>query len=117
MRLGWQFVLPLGVVAAAAISACGSSGTNVGPNVPLDGPDATGAEETGTFFPPPGDDGSTTFGDGSSTEDDGGVKACASESQQAKQLPLDLLIMEDTSGSMSTRINASTSKWDAVKQA
>lgn len=116
MRLGWQLLLPVGAVAMAAVSACGASGSNEGQNVPLDGPDAT-ADDTGSFFLP-GDDGSGSFGDGSGgTEDDSGLKACATETQQAKQLPLDLFIMEDTSGSMSTRINATTSKWTAVKQA
>jgi len=51
--------------------------------------------------------------------DDGGVlpEQCATDTQQATQLPLDIYMMLDTSGSMSGTVMGSTTKWDAVQTA
>lgn len=53
----------------------------------------------------------------SSNGGDAGLNACAADTQQAKIAPLDLVFMQDVSGSMWETTSGSTTKWDAVKSA
>src|SRR5262245_45116872 len=98
---GLLSLVPLSLLGGAAISACGSSGTSEF-DPPLS--DLTSAE---AGLPGPGpsfDDAATgSLGDAATggIPDDGGLNACAKEHQQATLLPLDLYVMQDTSGSMS----------------
>lgn len=46
-----------------------------------------------------------------------GDAACASQSQQAQRLPLDLYVMMDSSGSMAEPTASGVSKWDAIRSA
>lgn len=48
---------------------------------------------------------------------DAGLNACAADTQQAKLAPLDLVFMQDVSGSMWETTSGTTTKWDAVKTA
>jgi hypothetical protein len=71
-----------------------------------------------------GDEGSLLGGDTGNVDPFGdaivppdALTACAADTQQAKQLPLDLYIMQDTSGSMANLVAPSQSKWDAIKAA
>ncbi len=54
-----------------------------------------------------------------STDDSGivGFEACAVDKQQGKLAPLDLVLMQDTSGSMWAYTTGTTTKWTAIKQA
>jgi hypothetical protein len=52
--------------------------------------------------------------DGSTLDDSG---ACAAESKKAEQLPLDMYIMLDQSGSMTDSVSGGGTKWDAVTSA
>jgi hypothetical protein len=46
-----------------------------------------------------------------------GACQCASETQTAKKLPLDMYVMMDQSGSMSDTVSGGATKWQAVTQA
>ncbi len=78
----------------------GSSGTSGDPT----------GNGTGTFEPSTPQDAST--GDG-----DPDFEACAVDKQQGKLAPLDLVLMQDTSGSMWAYTTGTTTKWAAIKQA
>lgn len=54
---------------------------------------------------------------GSGGSGSGGNNACAAEPHQAQQLPLDMYIMLDQSGSMDDPTGAGPTKWDAVSSA
>lgn len=54
---------------------------------------------------------------GGGTDDAGITDECAKDTQQAKQLPLDIYLMVDTSGSMTGTVMGGQTKWDAVKSA
>ncbi len=56
---------------------------------------------------------------GTGTGATGGLdeSACAVETAKAEQVPLDLYVMMDTSGSMQDKTGAGPTKWDAIKQA
>ena len=78
----------------------GSSGTSGDPS----------GIATGTFEPSAPDDAST---DGGDTD----FQACAVDKQQGKLAPLDLVLMQDTSGSMWAYTTGTTTKWTAIKEA
>lgn len=48
---------------------------------------------------------------------DAGDQTCAAEVQNAKQIPLDLIVMLDTSGSMGVEVSPKLTKYRAVKEA
>jgi hypothetical protein len=61
-------------------------------------------------------------GDSGKGNSDSGLNACAADTQQAKLAPLDIVLMQDTSGSMwedigTSGASATTSKYTAVKAA
>jgi hypothetical protein len=107
------FWVPFGATALLTAAACGSSDSSTFNDNPGDeagsGDDGGGLfGESGTF----GGDGSVPF-----DADPDAFTACAADTQQATQLPLDLYLMIDTSGSMAELVAASSSKWAAVKAA
>ncbi|HSQ64583.1 MAG TPA: VWA domain-containing protein [Polyangiaceae bacterium] len=94
---------------AALIVACGSDG-----GVTTDGGGGDGGNPLGKDGAV--GDGGNQFGDGS-INTDSGLWACATDTQKGQVLPLDLYIMQDTSGSMWTQIAQNVSKYAAVKSA
>ena len=95
-----------------AVAACGSQGSQP----VVDGGSTTVDEGGGTpVVGAPGDDG----GGGTFAAPDASLSAdafvgCATDTQVAKQLPLDLYFMLDTSGSMDDLAGAQQSKWSDV---
>jgi hypothetical protein len=100
-RARWGF---LSLSAVALAIACGSEASV------FDEGDATPDEPsgiaTGTFVPTPAPDGG-----------DGGFEACAADRQRGKLAPLDLVLMQDVSGSMWGYTSGTTTKWTAIKAA
>ncbi|MGZ3417322.1 MAG: hypothetical protein ACXVEE_05610 [Polyangiales bacterium] len=105
---------------AAALSitcgACGASKDDGGP-VGFKDKDASTTDEGTPEFDIGGGDG-TDFdigsgSDGSLTDD----TSCAAVSQKAAEIPLDLFIMLDQSGSMKDMTASGATKWDATKAA
>ena len=103
------------VIAAAVAAACGSNNPDLLPGVKGDGGSSGGSSSSGGSG---GDDGSApgTFGGDAAFSPDA-FAACASSTQQAKELPLDLYLMLDTSGSMDDLVADQKSKWNAVVSA
>lgn len=105
--LGW---VSLFGVASLVVAACGGDDSMFGGTG--DGGGGGGGDD-GSF----GDDGGGSFGEGGGINTDSGLNGCATTSEQAQQLPLDLVIVQDTSGSMWERTASDQTKWDAVKAA
>ncbi len=103
-----------GAVLVGALVACGSSdsvfidGSGDGGDP---GTSSSSGESSSSGFG--GDGGGSSSGNGG----DAGLNACATDKQQAKLSPLDLFVMQDTSGSMWAYTAGTTTKWDSVKQA
>ncbi len=120
-----RFVVAL-VAAAAWVSACGGTGD---PPAAAGGSSAGGAGPGGGSPGGAGPGGATGGGNGGSgafISTDGastggtsnlGDAACATETFQGEQIPLDMYIMMDRSGSMGQATAAGPSVWDATKQA
>jgi hypothetical protein len=91
---------------AVALAACGSSGVQVGDggNGHGDGGNGDGQSDSG-WWPP------VEAGAG-----DGPIEACAAETTRAQQLPLDMYIMLDKSGSMDDNVQGGT-KWVVIRNA
>jgi Mg-chelatase subunit ChlD len=85
--------------SSGATSSSGSSSSSSGivPFVPMDG-------------------GTSSSSSGSSGISDGGM-ICAAQPFEGKRLPLDIILLLDTSGSMTTQVQTGTSKYLAVKNA
>src|SRR5437879_5239807 len=107
----WAGALPLAIILAAA---CGSSDQS------LFGDGLGDAGEGGGGDALPGDEGGLG-GDGASFGDvttlDDAFAACATDTQRGKQLPLDLAVMLDTSGSMFEPVTTGGTKYESVKTA
>ncbi|MEP7127040.1 MAG: vWA domain-containing protein [Byssovorax sp.] len=106
----------LALLTAATSAAC--SATNGGNQFTAGtgghGPGVGGSTNTGD----PGTGGEIAFDAGVTPDgsfDDAG--ACAAESKKAEQLPLDMYIMLDQSGSMTDSVSGGGTKWDAVTSA
>ena len=114
MRKRWLFAC-LATTVSVITAACGSTDGSSFAN----GPDGGGGDEGGGGDGGGGIDGGFTNTDGGRTSNggDAGLNACAADTQQAKLAPLDLVMMQDTSGSMWEYTTGTTSKWDAVKSA
>jgi hypothetical protein len=112
-------VVALGALALVVGSACGSSGDNGFADGTSGGTSGTsGTSGDGTSGGASGNLGGGTSGGTSGTS--GELGACGATTQTAKQLPVDLLVMLDASGSMMEKTGASGSgptKWAAVKTA
>jgi len=107
-------VVVLGVSAVVAQAACGSASiTSFDDEVNAGSSGSSGA--SGSI----GSSGSSgTLANGTVDAGPAGeLEACATEQRKATPLPLDLYIMLDTSGSMSTQVAQSVSKYKAVSQA
>ncbi|MCL2450146.1 MAG: hypothetical protein FWD17_14460 [Polyangiaceae bacterium] len=102
--------LPGGSPGSSHVSSSGSSSSSGAPG------GATGFGAIGD-----GGGGLANFADAIAPPSDASFAdsfvGCAAESQQAKQLPLDLAFMLDSSSSMSDLAAAGTSKWSAVVSA
>jgi hypothetical protein len=113
-------VLPVAVVLGAACAAGngdhGANGSSSG------GGSGDGGGVDGTSLP---DGASDSYSGGGDTGSFGTLDAtpsdafvgCATTTQKATQLPLDLYFMMDTSGSMNDLVAAGQSKWQAVSSA
>jgi hypothetical protein len=104
--LAFAFALPLSVVTSAS---CGGG----------DAAQITGGDDGG---PKGGDDGSIlgggesgAFGDAVALDD--ALVGCATNTQRGQQLPLDIAMMIDTSGSMFERVATGETKMEAVRNA
>lgn len=97
---------------AGILVACGSDGGTGGDGGP---PPPDGAAVDGTMTDA-SDGGGNKFGDGA-INTDSGLGACATDTEKATVLPLDLYVMQDTSGSMWELITQTESKYGAVKSA
>jgi Mg-chelatase subunit ChlD len=118
---GKRIFFTAAVLAAAVAAACGSSNLNA-PGASADGgssgaPSGSGGSSgsSGASGGNGGDDsGATgTFGGDASFSPDA-FAGCASATQEAKELPLDLYLMLDTSGSMDDLVAPQKSKWNSV---
>src|SRR5260370_24931236 len=106
----WGALIAGGVMAAAV--ACGSNAGGSGPS--RDGGSSNGTPGGGDNG---GSDSSAAFGDDAGTLSVDAFAGCATDTEQAKQLPLDLYLMIDSSGSMNDLIGPQRSKWNAVADA
>jgi hypothetical protein len=107
--LGRPFLwVSAGAFALLTAAACGSSNDSV-----FNDPGQEGGLDDGGLL---GGDGGLLGGDGGVVDPDA-FTACAADTQTATQLPLDLYLMIDTSGSMDELVTASSTKWSAVKAA
>lgn len=103
--------ITLGFVALLGISACGGDDAVT---APTDG----GLDGTnGGDVVVPNDDSGFTLPDTGPVNTDSGLNGCATDTQKAELTPLDLYVMQDTSGSMYNLVAANTSKYTAVKSA
>jgi hypothetical protein len=94
-----------GAVATIA-SACGSSDESLFNDGNADAGDGGNAQ-----------DGDPTFGNPIDSGGETNLNACATETQEAKQLPLDMLIMLDTSGSLYARTKSGSPKYVDIRTA
>jgi hypothetical protein len=101
---------PMVVLAALALglAACGSTGVQIGDGGSGngDGGHGNGDGQTDSYYWPPAEAGSG----------DGPIEACAAETTRAQQLPLDIYIMLDQSGSMGDNVTGGT-KWTVIRNA
>ena len=108
MTLRVSHGLALGSFVLGTVLACGSTESVF--DDPNGSSGGDGTSSSGGF----GDAGSSGSSGSSGNPD---LAACATDKQQAKLAPLDLLVMQDTSGSMFGITSGVTTKWDSVKQA
>jgi hypothetical protein len=110
--------------AAAIAAACGSSNPDLFPNASkadgsAGGASSGGASSGGASSGGDGDDGGsgtfTSMSDAAFSLD--AFMGCAFTTEQAKELPLDLYLMLDTSSSMYDLVGAQKSKWTSVVSA
>jgi hypothetical protein len=108
---------------AIGLLACGdsssSSGNSGGAGANAANGTGTNANGTGTNTGSGGNNSTGAFSDGTGTASGGnGVGGgCATTTQQAEKIPLDMFIMLDQSGSMSTDVATNVTRWDAVTTA
>jgi Mg-chelatase subunit ChlD len=119
---GKKSVLIATAVAIVVASACGSNNPDLlGPKASDDAGgsgSSSGSGSSGSSSGGGGDDASV----GTFSATDAGfsldaLAGCASTTQQAKELPLDLYLMLDTSSSMNDLVGPMRSKWSAVQSA
>lgn len=119
----WSWVGPLTALALGSL-ACGSGGSSSttgdsGAGGSDSGAGGSGASGSGSDAGPSGQGGAFSSGISSGTKSggQGGIDACAGESQVAKLVPLDMYVMFDSSGSMDGKTGTGQSKWDATRTA
>ncbi|WP_146653731.1 VWA domain-containing protein [Labilithrix luteola] len=117
MAKRFSVLLLAGVLTVAVSSACGSSKDNSFD----EGADASTSSGSNSNGPSTGSSGSLGSSGGPSNGTDGGdLGTCAAQTESAKQLPLDILVMLDSSGSMMATTGADgkgPTKWASVKTA
>jgi uncharacterized protein YegL len=97
----------MAAVLALAVAACGSNGLQIGDGGSGNGDGGgNGDGQTDSWWWPP-----TEGGTG-----DGPIEACAAETTRAQQIPLDIYMMLDKSGSMDDDVQGGT-KWTVVRNA
>lgn len=109
------------VLASAVAAACGSSNSNPpgasGDGGSLGASSGSSGGSSGSFGGGGDDSGAIgTFGSDASLSPDA-FAGCASSTQEAKELPLDLYLMLDSSGSMDDLVAPQKSKWNSVAAA
>ncbi len=112
MRSRWVLFAAAGATLAAA--ACGTDNSHLF----TDGGSSKGGDDAGgpVVEPPATDSGSGggTFGPADANLSADAFVGCATHTEVAQQLPLDLYFMLDSSGSMSDLAGAQQSKWSDV---
>ncbi len=116
VSLGFAALVAIGLLAcgdgsSSSSSNAGGAGANAANGT---GTNANG-NGTGTGNGSGGNNSSGTFGTGTGGNGVGG--GCATTTQQAEKIPLDMFIMLDQSGSMSTDVGNNVTRWDAVTTA
>jgi hypothetical protein len=113
---GKRSVFVVTAIGTAVVAACGSSGSDIvghGPSAPDSGISGAGNGGGG------GDDGGggtfSAVSDAAFSLD--AFASCAATTEQAKELPLDLYFMLDSSGSMDDLVAAGKSKWSSIVSA
>lgn len=116
--VGWGSLL-----ATVILVACGTGDREDGPGLTLTPDGGTAAKGDGSSSSNSNNNNNVDPGI-SSGNPDGGVQGggkvpdqCAADTQEAQQVPVDLYLMVDTSGSMDEQTQAGTKKWDDVKTA
>ena len=113
----------IAVALTLGVLACGDSGSSSGSGAANSGGAGSGANgangANGSNGSNNGSGGNSTgaFSNGTGTESGGVGGGCATTTQQAEKIPLDMFIMLDQSGSMSTTVSANVTRWDAVTAA
>ena len=95
---------------ALALAACGSSGVEIGDGGHHngDGGNGNGDGQADSYWWPPSEGGTG----------DGPIEPCAAETTRAQQLPLDIYIMLDQSGSMGDDLPGGVgTKWTVIRNA
>jgi hypothetical protein len=105
----------LGAIALIVL-ACGSSSSGDDGSSSGDGSSGGTSGSLGGTSGSSGTSGSLGSS-GSSGQTSGDLGGCGAETKSAQQLPLDILVMLDTSGSMTEATTGGGTKWDAVKSA
>jgi hypothetical protein len=107
-------IIAVGSFALVVASACGSGDESAFP----DGDGTSGGTSGTSGTSGDGTSGSNgTIGSSGGTSGDGPLGACGATTETAKQLPVDLLVMLDASGSMMEKTGSGATKWAAVKNA
>lgn len=95
---------PLSSLGLALVLACGASESSIFSDpAPVDDAGTDDGAASGDFAPGSNDAGGASTGDG-------GFEVCASDSAEAEPLPVDLLLLYDTSGSMAQPATATLSR-------
>jgi hypothetical protein len=115
-------ILALAFAGSCALlvgSACGSSADSGFDDGSSGGSSGSSGDGTSGFVGSSGSSGASgSLGSsGSSGASSGDLGACGAETRSAEQLPVDLLIMLDASGSMMETTSSGGTKWAAVKSA
>ena len=125
LRSSWLRVAVVALAGGTAMVSCSSSGGGASGRPGSGGSSGTGAGGGSGGFGVGGVGGSSTGGTGVILTDGGstggttglGDAACASETYQGEQIPVDMYVIMDRSGSMGADASGGTTVWDATKQA
>jgi hypothetical protein len=109
----------LALITAVSSAACSATTGANNQFTTGTGGNNSGAGGAGSGNGGPGAGGDDTFFDAGPMSDGSisDASACAAESKKAEQLPLDMYIMLDQSGSMTDPVSGGGTKWDAVTSA
>jgi hypothetical protein len=117
---GKKSFLIVAAFASAVSAACGSNNPDLFPDASRsEGGSSGGVSAAGSGSDGGGDDDASTGNFAAAAQSDSGLSfaSCASSTQQATELPLDLYLMLDTSGSMDDLVAPQKSKWNSVVSA